>query len=139
MRRLLHIALILSIIGTGVELGLLGHYEDAWQWIPIILLSGGLVISVWHIAAPSNLTGRILTTTMLMFIISGLVGTFLHVKGNMEFELEMYPGLEGLELIWKTLRGALPALAPGTMIYIGLVGLIAARYKAPSPSTDSQD
>lgn len=134
-RRLLHAALIAGMIGTGVELVLLGHYEDFWQLVPVVVLAAGLVVSIWHIAAPSRLSGRVLCVVMLIFILSGLVGLGLHFNGNMEFELEMYPGLEGWPLIWESLRGAVPALAPGTMIFVGLVGLVASR----SPQSTKQN
>ena len=125
--RLLQIALIAGLTGTGLELALLGHYEDVWQLIPVVLLAAGLVSTVWHISAASRLSGRVLGIIMLAFIASGLLGLWLHFNGNMEFELEMYPGLKGWSLIWKTLGGAVPALAPGTMIFVGLVGLVVAR------------
>ena len=47
----------------------------------------------------------------------------LHYRGNAEFELEMMPALGGLDLFWKSMQGATPALAPGAMVQIGLVGL----------------
>lgn len=126
-RRLLHTALIAGHVGTGIELILLGHYEDFWQLVPVVLLAAGLAVSVWHIASSSRLSGRVLGIVMLTFVLAGLVGLGLHFNGNMEFELEMYPGLKGWPLIWKSLEGAVPALAPGTMIFVGLVGLIASR------------
>lgn len=136
VRHLLHAALIAGLIGTGLELTLLEHYEDFWQLIPILLLAVGLAGSTWHITAPSHISGRILGIIMLACIAAGLLGLGLHFKGNMEFELEMYPGLRGWSLIWETLGGAVPALAPGTMIFVGLVGLVAARL--PNSTITSQ-
>ena len=60
---------------------------------------------------------------MLGFLVSGVIGVWLHYKGNMEFEIEMVPSLAGLELFLKASHGAFPALAPGTMIQLGLLGL----------------
>jgi hypothetical protein len=51
------------------------------------------------------------------------VGTFLHYRGNVEFELELTPGIRGLALFREAITGATPALAPGAMIVVGLVGL----------------
>jgi hypothetical protein len=68
--------------------------------------------------------------TMLLFVVSGGVGAGLHYDGNVEFELEMYPSMTGLELVGKTLTGATPVLAPGTMVLLGLVG-IAVTYRQP--------
>ena len=50
---------------------------------------------------------------MALFVLSGGIGVALHYRGNVEFELEMYPSLSGLELVRKTLTGATPVLAPG--------------------------
>jgi hypothetical protein len=52
----------------------------------------------------------------------------LHFRGNAEFELEMYLSMAGTELIGKTLTGATPVFAPGTMALLGGLGL-AASYR----------
>ncbi len=126
--------LIFSMIGTGAELALLGHYEDFWQWAPIVLLFFGFVATVWNAASPSRAGRRTLFAVMSLFVVAGLVGLGLHFNGNLEFEREMYPSLAGWPLIWKALRGATPALAPGTMVYIGLLGLLA-WYISPSQTS----
>ena len=73
---------------------------------------------------------------MALFILSGFVGTFLHFRANIEFEVEMYPGLAGFELYWKAIQGASPpSLAPGAMIALGLLGLIY-MYRHPSLDTN---
>ena len=56
-------------------------------------------------------------------VVSGAVGVWLHYRGNVEFELEMYPSMQGIELVQKTLTGATPVLAPGSMTLLGLIGL----------------
>jgi hypothetical protein len=43
----------------------------------------------------------------------------------------MYPTMEGAELIRKTMTGATPVLAPGTMALLGIVGLTYA-YRHPA-------
>jgi hypothetical protein len=53
-----------------------------------------------------------------------------HYQGNMEFELETYPSISGLALFKEAMMGATPALAPGTMIELGLIGL-AYTYRHP--------
>jgi hypothetical protein len=57
-------------------------------------------------------------------VLAGLVGIFLHVRSNVEFELELRPSIEGRALVVETLRGAIPALAPGAMAQLGLLGLL---------------
>jgi hypothetical protein len=53
-----------------------------------------------------------------------LVGLYLHYRGNVEFALERDPSLSGARLLWKALRGATPALAPGALSQLGLLGLL---------------
>lgn len=48
----------------------------------------------------------------------------MHYQTNVEFEKEMYPGLEGLALFTKSMKGATPSLAPGAMIMLALIGWI---------------
>jgi len=67
---------------------------------------------------------------MVIYIVSGGLGIYFHIRSNVEFELEMYPSMGGWELVRESLTGALPALAPGTMIYLGLLGW-AATFRNP--------
>ena len=53
----------------------------------------------------------------------GLLGLYLHLRGNAEFERELHPAAAGWTLWWDALRGATPALAPGALAQLGLVGL----------------
>ena len=71
---------------------------------------------------------------MVMVLLSGGLGVFLHFKGNIEFEKEMYPSMSGFELIWESLKGATPSLAPGAMALLGIVGLV---YCYRHPATQS--
>jgi hypothetical protein len=60
---------------------------------------------------------------MVLSLASGFVGLLLHYRGNVEFELEMYPDLAGWKLFKDSMMGATPSLAPGAMMQIGLIGL----------------
>lgn len=124
-RRLALIILFVGCAGTAAELVLLEHYEDPWQWTPIGLLALGLVwggVSLWR---PSRRGVRGMQAIMSAFIVAGGLGVYLHLKANLEFELELRPSMAGTELAVETLRGAMPALAPGTMFWLGLVGFLA--------------
>lgn len=131
MRRLLLATLAIGVCGMSAELLLLGHFESIAQAVPLLLLGVGLAVLVWHVAAPGAASVRALQGTMMLFIVSGGIGVGLHYDGNVEFELEMYPSMSGLELIRNTLSGATPVLAPGTMALLGLVGL-ALVYRHPA-------
>jgi hypothetical protein len=91
--------------------------------LPIALLSAGVIIALWHVASPGRGSTRSLQALMVVFVLSGGLGVLMHYHGNEEFELEMYPSMSGIELVKKTLTGATPVLAPGTMVVLGLVGL----------------
>lgn len=123
IRTFLLATLAVGIIGMGTELLLLGHAESAQQLIPLVLLACGAMTLAVHAAAPGPGTVRALQAVMTLFVVSGVVGVWLHVRGNVEFELEMYPSMEGIELVQKTLTGATPVLAPGSMALLGLFGL----------------
>ncbi|MYI42799.1 MAG: hypothetical protein F4113_02590 [Rhodothermaceae bacterium] len=129
--QLCHAVLVLALAGTVTELGLLGHFEDPWQWAPIVVLTLCLSLTLTHFFAPRPLIRKLFRISMILCVLTGITGLFLHLKGNFEFELEMYKNLSFFSLLWRSLRGALPALAPGSMIYIGLLGLITALIQPP--------
>ncbi len=131
IRLFLLATLAVGIIGMSTELLLIGHAESAQQLIPLVLLALGVVTLGVHAAAPRAVTVRALQAVMTLFVVSGAVGVWLHYRGNVEFELEMYPSMEGLELVQKTLTGATPVLAPGSMTLLGLIGLTYS-YRHPS-------
>ena len=135
LRRLVLVVLTFGIVGVGFELVLLDHMEDPWQWAPIVLLAASLPVSVWLILSPGFAIIRTYQAMMVLFVLSGFVGQWLHYQGNVEFELEMYPSRQGLELVWEALGGAYPSLAPGTMTLFGLLGLVTC-LRHPALTTD---
>ena len=123
IRRFVLAILMMGIVGTGAELVLLEHMEDFWQWVPLVLFVAALPCAGWLFVAPGVVSVRVFQILMVLFVVSGFVGQWLHYEGNVEFELEMYPSRGGLELVWEALGGATPSLAPGTMTLLGLLGL----------------
>ena len=123
IRSFLLAVLAVGVAGMGAELLLIGHAESFQQLIPLVLLALGAVTLGWHVLTPRAATVRALQAAMTLFVISGVVGVWLHYQGNVEFELEMYPSMRGIELVQKTLTGATPVLAPGSMTLLGLIGL----------------
>jgi len=124
IRRLLLFILLLGITGTGTELLLLGHYEDSVQLAPLALFALSLVVLACHGVSRGRAGLRAVQLVMALFVASGALGIYLHYRGNVEFELEMYPERRGFELFREAMSGATPALAPGTMILLGLIGLV---------------
>jgi hypothetical protein len=131
-RRILLGILLLGVIGLSAELLLLKHTEDASQWIPLALNDLAVVMSAIVVFKPSNGTIRLFQLVMLLMIISGAVGVYLHLRANMEFQLEMDATLSGWALLKKSvLAKSPPALAPGAMTQLGLIGL-AYTFKHPA-------
>jgi len=123
LRGALVVILTFGLVGVLAELFLLEHTEEAWQRLPVFMLIASLVILAWHAVDRGPLSVQVLRVVMALFIITGVIGVGLHLKGNLDFELEMQPSASGFGLFWETLRGATPTLAPGTMVLLGLIGL----------------
>jgi hypothetical protein len=131
MRRLLLLILGLSMLGTAGDLLLIAHYEDGWQLPPLVLIGIALVIVGWlgvgagKAASPPWIAVLALRVTMTMFVAAGVAGVLLHYNGNREFQTEMDPSLTGWALFAKVVTAkAPPALAPGVMVQLGLLGLL---------------
>jgi hypothetical protein len=125
--RLRNALLAVVVIGTSgliAELLLLDHNETFAQWLPLAVLAAVLVAAVVVAVRPGRVTLRVFQVIMLAVLVTGLAGVVLHLQSNVEFELEMYPTMAGGELIWQSLKGAVPALAPGALAQLGLVGLV---------------
>ena len=131
VRRILLVALVLGLVGNGAELLLLEHFEDWRQKIPLALIGCTLLVLTWHGVHRSAAPLYVLQVLMMVFIAAGAIGLTLHYQGNAEFELEMYPSRSGWELFRESMMGATPALAPGTMILLALIGLAYA-YRHPA-------
>jgi hypothetical protein len=125
LRRLLLGILLVGLVGTATELTLMGHDEDGWQMIPLVVLAVAIVASVvmlWTHARASIVP--LFRGAMLLLIVSGATGAVLHYRANMEFKREMDPSLGGVAMFWSVIRAkAPPALAPGNMALLGLLGL----------------
>ena len=109
--------------GTAAELLLLEHVEGAWQKAPLVLIGVACAVLAALAIRPSPAGVRLFQLTMIAFMVSGVVGVVLHYQGNAEFERELQPDASGFPLFWEALKGATPALAPGTMTLLGAVGL----------------
>lgn len=124
LRAMLLALFLASTLAAGTELLLLGHFERRPQWIPLVLLALGLLWGGVTVATRGRWSVRTFQGLMVAFVASGFIGQYLHYRGNVEFELEMYPWLAGLDLFWEAIRGATPSLAPGTMTVLGAIGLL---------------
>jgi hypothetical protein len=124
----------LSLLGTGAELLFLEHTGGWQQLIPLVLFVMSLLVLGWHAWERKSASIRVFQITMLLMVLSGAFGGVLHYEVNAEFEREMDPAVKGIDLVSKTMKGAAPALAPGAMIQLGLLGLV---YTFRHPALES--
>jgi hypothetical protein len=142
LRRLLLGILLFGFVGTATELLLIGHDEDAWQVIPLVVLAIAILASLGMLAAgPTPATGvtRVFRGSMVLLILSAATGSVLHYRANMEFKREMDPSLSGFALFSSVIRAkAPPSLAPGTLALLALLGLACGfRLDSRNPSQES--
>jgi len=125
LRRLILLLLTFGLVALFGELIALGHYEDWKQFIPLTMIGVTLLAVVWHAASGKAPSVRALQIVFVLLIVTGATGIILHYRSNVEFQLEVSPGLVGWALIKKALNAkAPPALAPGVMAQLGVLGLI---------------
>jgi hypothetical protein len=131
IRDLLLGVMVIGMCGLIAELLLQEHTESWQQWIPLAALGLGLAATALIRLRPSPATVMVFNAVMAVFLVAGLIGVYLHFAGNVEFAIERTPELKGAALVWEALTGATPALAPGALAQLGLLGFIYT-YKLPS-------
>jgi hypothetical protein len=138
LRPLLLPLIALGIAGLTTELLLLDHFEDAWQLVPMVLLAQGASAIAWQVLAPTAISTRYFQVTMLLIAAAGVAGIVLHYQGNLEFQLEIDATQSSWDLFRKVMHAkAPPALAPGAMTQLGLLGLVYTfRHPALSQGAD---
>lgn len=128
-QRVLLLIVIISSAGTFAELILLEHTEEFYQLIPVVLLPVTASSALLVLLKPRRWSVNLLRFVLILCLISSAVGIVLHYIGNTEFELERKPDLHGWALFSKSMMGATPALAPGTMAQLSLIGLLATYFR----------
>ncbi|MGH7678114.1 MAG: hypothetical protein ACRENU_06580 [Gemmatimonadaceae bacterium] len=111
-----------ALLGTTLELVFLEHYEDVWQYAPLVASALGFAIGGWYARSPTRTSLRAFKAVLGLFVVTGIVGLVLHYRANVEFEVERDSALGGMRLFWEALGGAMPALAPGTMVLLAAIG-----------------
>ncbi len=116
--------LLLGTSGTMIELLLVGHDDGAIQLVPLVLLGVGFFTVCWRMWSGSSASAAAVQIVMVLFLAAGAAGVYFHYQANVEFQRETDPSLAGRALLWSVLRAKVPpALAPGVMIQLGLIGL----------------
>lgn len=136
LRRFVLAVLTFGLFGVLADLVTLQHFEDSWQMVPLLLIGLALATIGWYLLGGGVASVRLLQILMALFLVAGVTGVILHYRGNMEFQLEMDPSLGGWDLFSKVIHAkAPPALAPGAMAQLGLLGLAYAfRHPAFGPT-----
>jgi hypothetical protein len=137
MRQALLALVAFGTLGMSAELVLIGHYEDTLQIAPLAAGGAALALIVWVATRPSMFALRVFQFLMLSLIGTGITGMTVHFVANAEFQREIDPALSGAALFWKSIEAtAPPALAPGVMVQLGLLGLLYT-YKHPVLAEDT--
>jgi len=132
VRRSLLAVLVLGMVGTGVELFLIAHYEDTLQLVPLATIAIAVAVLIWHIVKNDALSVRALQATMVLFLLAGAAGMWFHFRGGAEFQLEIDAAQSRWDIFAKVMRAkAPPVLASGVMVQLGLLGLLYA-YRHPA-------
>ncbi|NOT44967.1 MAG: hypothetical protein HOP14_10240 [Acidobacteria bacterium] len=124
VRRLLAVPLMVGTTGLIAELLLIGHIDTRWQRVPLVLLVAALAVVALHVVRPRRAVRRLLQAVMLACLSSGTIGIGLHYSANEREVMVADPRVEGWERVTRSARGTMPALAPGSLSLLGLVGLI---------------
>lgn len=122
LKRILLAAFVFMTVGTVLELYLLDHYEGVQQLIPVLCIGTSILILIVLFFRKTNLTLKLFKSVLVLTALSGVYGAFLHLLANYEFEQEMKPTARGWDLFVESLSGALPTLAPFSMIVLALIG-----------------
>ena len=128
-QRLLLLIVIISSAATFAELLLLEHTEEFYQLIPVVLLPAATITAVIVLLKPKRWSINLFRIVLVLCLLSAGLGIVLHYLGNTEFELERHPDLRGWALFSNSIMGATPALAPGTMAQLSLIGLLATYFR----------
>ena len=73
-----------------------------------------------------------MNTSAILQVTGGLLGIYLHLDNNLEFEQDLRPNVIGWKLWWNALKGAVPATAPGALILLGSTGRLIVLMKKQS-------
>jgi hypothetical protein len=124
LRRLLLGILVIGLTGTAVELLLLKHDEGLVQLMPLVSIGLGLATIGWHLFMASRASLLALQVVMALFLVVGPAGVLFHFQANLQYQREFDATLHGRALFRQALEAKVPpALAPGVMLQLGLIGL----------------
>ncbi|HEX2619849.1 MAG TPA: hypothetical protein VHL11_06875, partial [Phototrophicaceae bacterium] len=117
---------------------LAGHVKETLQLIPFGLCFLGFLAVTAVLLRPQRLTILVLRITMVGVAAGSLLGMYLHLKTNLDFELEIRPNAAIGDVLMEALKGASPLLAPGILALVAVLAIAATYYHpALTSGTDS--
>ena len=127
-------------LGLLLELALLEHWMARPQLVPLAVLTLGIGSALMFALRPGHRTGALFRAVMGLAVLAGVAGIALHLSDNLAFEREIVPDADLAPLLWAAFHGATPLLAPGSLVQLGLVGLVLtyghpALQRSPTPSS----
>ncbi|HEY2438186.1 MAG TPA: hypothetical protein VGH93_13475 [Solirubrobacteraceae bacterium] len=121
MQRTLAATAAASALPLGFEMYLehyKGSFGDAWMWSPIV--TSPLLSAAGAAGARSQRAARtVLPVISAVYALNGAIGTITHIRG-----VQRKPG--GFSEPTYNLVMGPPLLAPGSLILVGMVGVLAA-------------
>ena len=125
VRRWVLAAIAAALIATEAELIFVRHFgNNNGQMIAVVLTSMGLISVGWHAIARDTMSIVVFRFLMYLFLVFGIDGLIVHYNFAAQAALKSHPALAGLPLLYATLSGDIPLLAPGMLIQVGLLGLL---------------
>ncbi len=122
LRRWILAIFVLGVVGIATELALVSHFDSLGQWIPLVLLGASLTVLAWRIVDRGRVNLRVFQIVMVLCVLSGVLGTYLHFNTKLEYQPE---GLSWSEKACKAIFSqSPPTLAPGAMSLLGFMGLL---------------
>lgn len=122
VKRIIIAALSFMMLGTLLELYLLNHFEDWLQFIPFVCIFASAIMMIVLMLKQSEIIQKLFVFLMIATAMCGMYGIYLHLSVNFQFEQEMTPSHSNWDLFVESLSGAIPTLAPGSLIVLALIG-----------------
>lgn len=127
-RRFLLVMVLALAVGTAAELILQKHYKETTQLIPFALCGIALVAALVVWFRPVAPLLRAFRGAMLVVILGSVLGGFIHLRSNVEFQMEIRRNASLVNSVIAALSGSAPLLAPGMLGLAGVLGLAATYY-----------
>ena len=138
LRRFLLVFSVLLFGGTVVELWLVNHKEETLQLIPFALCALGTAAALFALFRPRRASLWLLRACMALVVCGTLLGVYLHLDGNIDFQREIDPNAPAADMLLSVLGGGNPLLAPG-ILAVSAVLALAATYYHPALSKGDDD